>query len=293
MAEELPKVEITHGAKPTHNPLQGYYRQPKLYIKLPSQGKFYPEGALDVSENGDYAIYAMTAKDELLMKTPDALLSGQGTVEVMQSCMPSLKNAWQMPTIDVDAVLMAIRIASYGETMDVTVDCPECKETNKYGIELTQYLNKAQASEYITEVQIDQLTIHLQPYSYKMLTETNIKSLEQQRIYNIVNDEKMSDQEKIEKFGKSFVTLTEMTVGTVANCINKVVTPEGSVEDKAMIKDFINNASREIFNKIVNTLEVYKERASLPNQNVKCEKCNHEWTMPVTMDQANFFADRS
>ena len=70
-------------ASKPHNPLANYFRQPKLYLRLPSQGKFYPEGALDHSQIDEYPVYAMTAKDELMFKTPDALMNGQATVEVI------------------------------------------------------------------------------------------------------------------------------------------------------------------------------------------------------------------
>ena len=58
------------------NPLAGHFRQPKLYVKLPSGGQFNNKEALDMPENGELAIFPMTAKDELLMKNPDALLNG-------------------------------------------------------------------------------------------------------------------------------------------------------------------------------------------------------------------------
>jgi hypothetical protein len=34
----------------------------------------------------------MTAKDELMFKTPDALLNGQSTVEVVKSCIPAIQD---------------------------------------------------------------------------------------------------------------------------------------------------------------------------------------------------------
>ena len=87
--DEQPSIAPTVTVNtPPANPLSGYYRQPKIYIRLPSGGEYYPEGALDVSENGDYPVFAMTAKDELMLKTPDALLSGESTVEVIKSCVP-------------------------------------------------------------------------------------------------------------------------------------------------------------------------------------------------------------
>ena len=77
---------------PESNPLSKYFRQSKLYISLPSQGKHYPAGAIDFPESGEVEVYSMTAKDELLFKTPDALLNGQATVDVIQSCIPAIKD---------------------------------------------------------------------------------------------------------------------------------------------------------------------------------------------------------
>ena len=57
-----------------NNPLETYFRQPSIYIKLPSGGKHYPMGAIEFNENSELAVYPMTAKDEIKMKTPDALL---------------------------------------------------------------------------------------------------------------------------------------------------------------------------------------------------------------------------
>ena len=120
-------TELQQGQIPQENPLKKYYRQPKQYIKLPSGYKFYPEGAINVSESGEIAVYPMTAKDELLFKTPDALLNGEATVSVIQSCAPAIKNAWAMPSIDCDAALIAIRMATYGESMTLPVTVPGTK----------------------------------------------------------------------------------------------------------------------------------------------------------------------
>jgi hypothetical protein len=122
------------------NPLTGWFRQPKIFIRLPSKGKWYPQGALDRSSTEEYPVYAMTAKDELMFKTPDALLSGQSTVEVIKSCIPAIQDPWSMPSLDVDAALIAIRIATYGENMEVETNCPHCNAENSYDINLVEWL---------------------------------------------------------------------------------------------------------------------------------------------------------
>jgi hypothetical protein len=275
------------------NPLAQYFRQPKLYIKLPSQGRFYPPDSLDVSTNGEYAVYAMTAKDELMFKTPDALLTGQSTVEVIKSCVPAIVDPWKMPTLDVDAVLMAIRIATYGENMEIESNCPACQAENAYEVDINKWLAVLSNIDYVSEIKFDPLTIHIRPYTYQEITKTSLKQFEQQRIFAVINDEKMSDEEKLKLFGESFVKITALTVDIVAGCIDHIDTPDGTVDDQEMIKEFVNNASKELFEKISNHVTAMKNRNDLKPIDAKCTACSHEFKVPITMDQANFFGVRS
>lgn len=275
------------------NPLASYFRQPKLYIKLPSHGKFYPDGVLDVSHNEEYAVYAMTAKDEIMFKTPDALMNGQATVEVIKSCVPAIKEPWLMPSIDIDACLIAIRIATYGEGMDINSSCPSCNHFNEFEMNLLSYLDEASKFEYQSTLSIGPLTIHIRPYSYKEISKTAIKSLEQQKIFEVVNDPNISDEEKIERFGQSFVKLTELTVDVVAGCITKISTPDGDVEDQQMILEFIENAPSDVFNTVNTHIKDMKELMTLKAQDVQCSECKHQWSVTVTMDQTNFFGKGS
>lgn len=275
------------------NPLTNWYRQPKIYVRLPSKGRFYPKGDLDYSTTGDYPVYAMTAKDELMFKTPDALLNGQSTVEVIKSCVPAILNPWAMPSIDLDAVLIAIRIATYGENMEVGTTCPSCSAENHYDVPLTTWLDHLNTNEYPDTVNADPLVVHVRPFTYNEMTKNSLKSMEHQRILEVINDEKMTDEEKIEKFSKSFVKLTEMTVDLVATCISQIDTPDGSSNNSEEIKEFIDNAPSDIFDKIAKHVGEIKSKMEIPPMTVKCSECTTEFLMPIVMDQSNFFAVRS
>jgi len=285
--------QIPNIQQPKKNPLSSFYRQPKIYVALPSQGKFYPAGALDVSSNGQYPVYAMTAKDELMFKTPDALLSGQSTVELIKSCIPAILDPWTMPSIDLDFALIAIRIATYGEKMEVGCNCPHCGAENSYDVNLSAWFETFNNFVYSDTINIDPLLVHIRPYSYREVTKTSIKTLEQQRIFQIINDDSISDEEKMERFGKSFVKLTELSVDVIADCITQIETPEGSVSDHGMIKDFINNCSKDIFEKIQSHVGSMRDQIELKAQDVTCGECEKQFNLPVTMDQANFFAVKS
>ena len=286
----MPDQTIPQPAKkPVHNPLANYFRQPKLYLKLPSKGKFYPEGALDISETEEYPVFAMTAKDELMFKTPDALMNGAATVEVIKSCIPAIKNPWHMPSIDMDPVLIAIRIATYGERMEVKSSCPACDHRNEYDINLLSFLDKVSDFAYNDTLDVSELRLNIRPYTYKELTKIAIKTFEQQKLIAIVNDDELSDEEKVEKFGESFVNLTGMTVDVVVNCIDSIETPDGTVTDKAMLKEFMENTSSEIFNLVNDQIKEMKDIMALKAEGVECEECHHKFTLEIAMDQTNFF----
>lgn len=275
------------------NPLAQYFRQPKIYLKLPSKGNFYPQSTLDKSETGEYPVYSMNAKDELMLKTPDALLNGQSTVDVIKSCIPSIQDPWKMPSIDIDASLVAIRIATYGENMDVATNCPHCNEDNTYSINLVKYLENLAEFQFDNTVKIDPLIVYVRPYQYKEMTETALKTLEYQKIFQTINSDELSDEEKLDKFGKSFSKLTALTVDIIAKCIEKISSPDGDCTDQEQIREFLHNAPKEIFNKINDHVQELKRKIDFPPQTVSCNSCTKEFLMPISMDQSNFFAVRS
>ena len=284
---------IATAVKTAGNPLANYFRQPKIFIRLPSQGRFYPEGSLDRSAIDEYPVFAMTAKDELMFKTPDALMNGQATVSVIKSCIPAIKDPWQMPSLDLDACLVAIRIATYGDNMDVSATCPNCQTSNDFVMGLIGYLDSVSQFVYEDTLTIGPLLVEIRPYSYKEVSKTAIKTLEQQKIFAIVNDENISDEEKLERFGSSFLKLTEMTVDVICGCIESIATPEGTVTDKDIIKNFIENTTSEIFNAIKDHVDHMKDAMKLQSQQVKCSNCSHEWAVNLELDQTNFFGKGS
>jgi hypothetical protein len=149
------------------NPLAGLMRQPKLSIKLPSQGRFWPTGSINTTADGEYKVFSMTAKDELLLRNPATQTGGQALVDVVQSCIPDIRNAWDTPGIDLDTILIAIRIATYGPTMQVPIvveDVPESYEVDLLSV-LDRILEDAGWEEQLALD--DGMIIFISPMSYK------------------------------------------------------------------------------------------------------------------------------
>ena len=132
------------------NPLKQYFRRPALYLKLPSKGNFYPEGAIDLPENGEVPVYPMTAIDEITTKTPDALYNGVAVTDIIKSCVPAIKNPWLMPAVDLDPILVAIRAASGDGNLELESTCPKCSESSSYGVNLSGVLQTYTPGDYDT-----------------------------------------------------------------------------------------------------------------------------------------------
>ncbi len=284
------------GQQPQGNPLSKYFRQPKIYLKLPSKGRFYPSGAVQMTESGELPVFAMTAKDELLFKTPDALMNGEATVEVIKSCVPAIKNPWAMPSIDADAVLIAIRLATYGEKLEINTKVPGTGKSKDFEIDLRVLLDKLVNFEYQPYVVVNSdITVELRPTTYKEFTENSLKTFEEQRIFRLVNDDTIPDDKKLQAFANSFKKLTDLTINLVVNSVASIDTAEGKVTNKQHISEFFANADKETFDKILEHLESMKEQTTIKPMKVRATEeeikdgAPAEYEIPITFDQSNFF----
>ena len=73
------------------NPLMQYHRPPGVYVVLPSMGNFYTNKPA-LSSLNEVLVRPMTARDELLFKSPDILMNGESLIEVVKSCVPGIEN---------------------------------------------------------------------------------------------------------------------------------------------------------------------------------------------------------
>lgn len=283
------------------NPLVSLMRQPKIYIRLPSDGQYWPEKSLEMTETREFPVYSMTAKDELMLKIPDAVMSGQAVVDVIQHCVPHIKNAWDVPTIDLDVILIAIRLATYGEKMTTPVTFNQYENDDldfEYTVDLRTVMDSLMNKiSWDPVVQIsDNLTIFVKPLPYKQISAHALTTFETQKILQIANNDKISDDDKLAAFKESFSKLTEVTIGVVESSIYKIDSDVGSTDNKMHIKEFIENADKEIFNKVQLHLEKLKEQNTLDpitvpvSEELRAKGIKEESIqVPLVFDPSTFF----
>ena len=269
------------------NPLTKYFRQPKIFIQLPSKGLYYPPGVL----KGDYnsvPIFGMTGMDEIIFKTPDALYSGEASAKVIESCCPFISDARQMPNIDVDAVLIAIRIATFGDAMTISHTCGACGEENNFDIPLQRLLDHFNNIGFESNIKInDEVTVKLRPISYEESSAVALENFKLQRMLYQTND--LPEDQKNENLNQVYKRLAEIQVELFMTSIEQVQTPEVTVTDKDQIKDWLKNTDSSVYKTIKDQLEKNKDTWAIPEQDISCGACGNNEKVSVTLDQSNFF----
>ena len=277
----------------TANPLKQFFRQPALFLKLPSDGQFWTNGSLDMPPNKELPVLPMTAIDEITYRTPDALFNGSAVASVIQSCVPGIKNAWKTPAIDLTAILIAIRIATYGSDMDVTSSCPACQIEGEYTLDLHTLLSGAKHLDFSKAVKHGDLEIYFKSIDYQTQNTLNTQQFEQQRIIQAVQQSSEPEEQKLAQVNNALKEITKLTILTIQHSIAGIRTPSAFVTEPEFIEDFLNNCDRTVFTTIRDHVIQMREDSDLPPMPVTCTECKHEYTQTITLDSTSFFAAAS
>ena len=235
----------------------------------------------------------MTAIDEITYRTPDALFNGQAVINVIQSCIPAIKNGWHMPNIDINTVLIAIRIASHGHELEIESTCPACNESEEYAMDLRSVLDKIKTPDYNKMLDHGDLQIVFAPLSYEMQNHHSQKQFEQQQMLNSITRSDLSEEEKLARINAAMSEITKLTIEVLAASIAGIKTPETFVDDQALITEFLNNCDRLMFNAIRDRIIELRQDSDLQPIHLKCRSCNHEYDQPLNLDMTNFFEPAS
>ena len=275
------------------NPLRAFFRQPAIYIRLPSDGQFWPPGSIDMPVNRELPILPMTAMDEITYRTPDALFNGAAIVSVVQSCIPSIKNAWNMPNCDLNTILTAIRIASYGAMMEVDTTCEKCSTENNFEMDLKNLLDTLEAPDFSESVKHGDLEIYFQSVVYEKQTEINLLQFEQQRVLAQLPNSDLTEEQKTKMLNDAIQAITKITVKAIRSSIIGIKTPQALVSEPDFIEDFLMNCDRQLYGTIRDHAIKIRAYDEFKPIKMKCSNCEHEYEQNFTLDTANFFGAAS
>lgn len=279
------------------DPLLQYYRQIKTYISVPSGTSYYDESVIKFTDSGEVGIRAMTSADELILKNPDALLNGEAIRQILISCVDGLVNPDALLINDVDAMLLAIKSASYIST-DIEIGCPKCKKENTFSVDLERIVAMADKLDESYTVNLRSgATVFVKPFSYKDSILVTRKGFQETKAMQALQSAEFTDEEKLKAFSESFKNMSKLNYDLLTNSIVKIVDEEKGLDfantpgHATMITNMLKNIDRDEAALINEKVTEINSIGVNTNLDVMCEDCKHEWKTEVELNPVNFFTE--
>lgn len=273
------------------NPLKQFFRQFKLYTRLPSGTSYYPPAAIQFTDKGEVGVLPMTGKDELALKNPDALLNGEALMEVISSCVPAVKNPRMLLTNDIDALITAIRHATFEGNLESTINCPKCGHENNFKLDLAYALDNMDFLEPEYSVNLNSgVVVYVKPYAFPDLLKGLHAQFEQSKLTRLVENNALSDEEKSAAFGNSYKALSVLTFDLILSSVVKIVSEENNitVTDKTHIKEFLFNVDSASIDKISELVKEINQIGIKRTFTATCQSCSNEWESEIDFNPVNF-----
>jgi hypothetical protein len=282
------------------NPLQGYFKQPSLYIKLPSQNFWYGDDDIKFDNDGELAIYPMSAIDEIMINTPDAILNGTTLENIVKNCVPGIINAKKIVIPDLEAIFLAIKKASTNKNgiYEFEEKCPKCNAENSFDINLTVLIDSMTSIELSDSIITldDNLIIYVKPYTLEMRQLYTKKEIEEQRLIKQldIQNQNIDDIDKAKIISDSINRITQMTFELVAQSIIKIeiIVNKEIVTDQSFINEWLSSISKTQADQIINTVVALNSTGVNKKLNAICSECNHTWKTELELDPTSFFGRR-
>lgn len=280
--------------QPPINPLMQFYRKPEVYVRLPSNGFYNESGEIEFTPTYEVEVSAMTTNDELLLKTPEALLNGDAIAKIIKSCVPGIKNPYNLVSPDIDVLLIAIRKASYGDEMEFRAECPLCEQINEFAISLDEALGDIAVLDNEYKITLNSgLIIHLSPRTYAGTVKEVTKSFEEAQIVKMILEEELEEAEKETRYKESLNRIADLVIELNTDCITKIIGPDQqplNVSNEQIFEWFKNISRKDaevITSKIneINTIGL-KNKATVVCKN---KECKNEWEALINFDPSHFF----
>lgn len=275
----------------SNNPLMQFFRNPGIYVVLPSGGNFYTEKP-SLSELGEILVKPMTAKDELLFKSPDYLLNGQALKNVISSCVPDIKNVEEIPSQDFNVIMLAIRSATYGKEMPYEITCDACRETIEFSVNIERMFDNIEVIDNEFTIAIDPLVIFLKPFDLKAQIKSSLAQFEQSAITNnLAENTTLDDIQKNQELSRIINKIAELSYEMVLGSIIKVKTPDGNfINEIDHIKEWLFNLDKKTYDSINSELSRISSLGFSNTVPVNCKSCKNKMVVPVLFDPTLFFA---
>lgn len=283
----------------TNNPLKQYFRQANVYVKLPSKGYWYTDDSVSVNTEGEVAIYPLSALDDILLNTPDAMLNGQALEKVVKNCVPDIHNIKKLLLPDLEAIFVGIKAATSNGVAEYSKECPNCKFENTYDVNCHGLLDQIKfidQNDCVLNFN-GELEVYIKPYDFLMRQMFIRKEFDEEKLLRTI-DEKNKDLDELSKariLGESVDRLSSMTFEMVANSIQKIVMLKDNVEvtNREHINEWLVSISKTQADTVIESVNKLNSSGVPKEIPVTCSNCATQWNDSLSFDPSSFFGKRS
>ena len=275
------------------NPLVQFYRTATTSVKLPSRGRYYEDGVLKLNDENEISIFPMTAQDEIMLQNPDALLSGEAVTTVIKSCVPDVQNPKKLLSCDIDVLMIAVRVASYGDDASMDSKCPKCDESNTFTLSLDTLLNHTETLEDSYEVVLENnLTIYLIPGKFENLVRQQKAAFQNTKLENAITNPDLSDDQRLKILSQVFEQVSKFNYELVLEAVSKVVftNDEGlqEITNRKHIGEWLKNVEKSTIDMIHEKIAEINKVGIQKVLSATCTACEHTWEASIEFNPVNF-----
>ena len=195
--------------------------------------------------------------------------------------------------MDVDTLLISIRIASYGHEMEFSTQCPACQNVSDQSIDLRNVLDSMKPVDYEKPIVSGDMEIYFRPMTYQNMSDNNKMQYENQKVLQNIPDTTMSDADKMTALSKALQEVTAMTVRALSQSIAVVKTPSAMVTELEFIEELLKNCDRHLFNEIRDYIVQNKTQSEMQPLALTCPACANKYEQTITLDMSSFFEPAS
>jgi len=255
------------------NPLLARVHMPGSTFKIPSGGLFYKNGELaDDVIDGEVHVQPMTAYDEVLIKTPDLLFSGEAVEKIFKRCIPQIIKPKELFAKDIDFLMICLRKITFGDFFNIvyTHDCEDAK-SHEYSIDINHFVKNTKridpttiGSIYTTKINNGQ-TVKMHPSRFKDV----IKMLQ-----NIDPNGDFTPEEE-----------TESIIDTIMSVISSV----DDIVDKNMIREWLQTIPAGWIGNLSEAIEKTSDWGPDFVYKTKCKDCGKVVKITAPINPLSFF----
>jgi len=272
--------------------LKDFYRNKEIYIKLPTEGKWYTSN-INLNNENEIGVMPMSFKDEMLLSIPDSVYNGESLFEILQSILPDMENPYEILMPDVDVVILASKINSNDGEMEVEAACTHCSHTEQYTVKIVNIINQIKVINPIELELNNGLVVSFRPNSLRSVTTNQIRISETSAILsNFSKDDDLKDQHDL--FAESIEKTTAANLVLIADSIEHILLPSGEkITDIQAILDWISNSDSNTVKKLQKMTTQINHNGLDKNFTFECsnEECGKKFKSAVEFNPTFFFTN--